>query len=196
MKKLFFSTLCKTIYFTKSVKNNNKNISTALYFLFLGYGAFSPVTDAGRIFTIIYALIGIPLCLVVLDDLGKLFTKSIKKIWSLAFRTYSVDESFNFITPVALAITVAFILAGADMYRQWEDWDYVEAVYFIFITLSTVGFGDVLPDCPGLFLLSYMYVLLGLALAGLTINILMESVALGIDSLETRLSAPKKVKIQ
>lgn len=46
----------------------------------LGYGHIAPVTRMGRIVTIIYACIGIPLLLMVLADLGKLFTRTIKHV--------------------------------------------------------------------------------------------------------------------
>ena len=31
------------------------------------------------------------------------------------------------------------------MFSAWEDWDIASAAYFSFITLSTVGFGDLVP---------------------------------------------------
>jgi hypothetical protein len=45
-----------------------------------GYGHIAPVTRVGRIATIIYACIGIPLLLMVLADLGRLFTRSVKYV--------------------------------------------------------------------------------------------------------------------
>ncbi|XP_022235679.1 TWiK family of potassium channels protein 18-like [Limulus polyphemus] len=44
----------------------------------IGYGNIAPSTTAGRAATIVYAFIGIPLLLMVLADLGKLFTRAIK----------------------------------------------------------------------------------------------------------------------
>lgn len=44
-------------------------------------------TDLGRGFTMIYAFIGIPLVLMVLTDLGKLFTRAIKTVF-LAIRRF------------------------------------------------------------------------------------------------------------
>ena len=32
------------------------------------------------------------------------------------------------------------------MFQAWEEWDFVTATYFSFITLTTVGFGDYTPD--------------------------------------------------
>ena len=47
----------------------------------LGYGHISPRTVSGRIVTIIYAIVGIPLFLILLADFGKLFTRIIKFLW-------------------------------------------------------------------------------------------------------------------
>lgn len=37
----------------------------------IGYGHLYPSTVAGRVFTMLYAIVGIPLVLSILDDLGK-----------------------------------------------------------------------------------------------------------------------------
>ncbi|KHJ89273.1 Ion channel, partial [Oesophagostomum dentatum] len=49
----------------------------------IGYGHLYPSTVAGRVFTMIYAIFGIPLVLSILDDLGKLLTRCLKTPWWL-----------------------------------------------------------------------------------------------------------------
>ena len=44
------------------------------------------------------------------------------------------------VIPVTLCIVIImmYILVGAVMFHQWEDWDLVSSAYFCFITLTTV----------------------------------------------------------
>lgn len=55
-----------------------------IFFLYLGFGNISPRTEGGKIFCIIYALLGIPLFGFLLagvgDQLGTIFGKGIAKV--------------------------------------------------------------------------------------------------------------------
>lgn len=54
----------------------------------LGYGHISPATKTGKAVTIVYAIFGIPILLILLADLGKWFTRSIKMKWAYVRRLY------------------------------------------------------------------------------------------------------------
>lgn len=41
---------------------------------------------------------------------------------------------------------VAYVFLGAAIFCTWESWTVIDASYFSFITLTTVGFGDIVPD--------------------------------------------------
>jgi len=204
----------------------------------------------------IYASIGIPLCLVVLAGLGKSLTRAIKFLWSFirrfyytgsfrrvslhiplsrvrltlcqrllnrvrqavltrrrqqtiraaqtaaadgnciesavvaavdaelqclreldeTFVPYEVDDKFDLPPIVALSIAFLYMLLGAFIYTRWEDWSYFEAFYFTFISLSTIGFGDVVPEHPKNLMATSVYLLLGLALIAMVVNVVMETV--------------------
>lgn len=47
----------------------------------IGYGHIYPMTDTGRVLTMVFALFGIPLMLLVLQDFGKLLTMTMKYPW-------------------------------------------------------------------------------------------------------------------
>lgn len=34
---------------------------------------------------------------------------------------------------------------GAKLFSEWEKWDTLDGSYFCFISLSSIGFGDIVP---------------------------------------------------
>ena len=87
---------------------------------------------------------------------------------------YEVNESFNLPISVAVTILIIYILLGACMYSIWEEWTYLEAIYFVFISLSTIGFGDVIPAHTNFFIISSLYIFIGLSLVSMCINVAIE----------------------
>ncbi|KAJ8686901.1 hypothetical protein QAD02_022695 [Eretmocerus hayati] len=214
----------------------------------IGYGHISPSTTTGRALTIVYAIIGIPLFLIVLADFGKLFTRGIKFLWAFvrrvyytgscrkvrrtvqvqemmkgvqlvydfakmrrpsemspdelaeiqrqqqqhqqtvlsldgnasqqtespstpAMSTFEIDDEFNLPISVAIAILIVYIFVGATVFNIFEDWTFFESFYFVFISMSTIGFGDFVPKDPLYMMLSIVYMIFGLALTSMCINV-------------------------
>lgn len=46
---------------------------------------------------------------------------------------------------VGICIVFAFISGGAALFSWWEGWIPFDGAYYCFITLSTIGFGDIVP---------------------------------------------------
>ena len=103
------------------------------------------------------------------------------RIGSVFLNETELNEDFKLPVSVAVGFIFAYIFLGAGMYRLWEDWTYLESFYFVFITTSTIGFGDILPEHPNFFLLSCVYTFLGLALVSMTVNVIVEFLAKTID---------------
>ncbi|XP_016123334.1 potassium channel subfamily K member 10a [Sinocyclocheilus grahami] len=116
----------------------------------IGYGNISPSTEGGKIFCILYAIFGIPLFGFLLagvgDQLGTIFVKSIAKVEKMFRRKHNQISQ----TKIRVASTLLFILAGcilfvtipAIIFKHIEGWTGLEAIYFVVITLTTVGIGD------------------------------------------------------
>ncbi|XP_042602547.1 potassium channel subfamily K member 2b isoform X2 [Cyprinus carpio] len=114
----------------------------------IGFGNISPHTEGGRIFCIIYALLGIPLFGFLLagvgDQLGTIFGKAIAKVEGMIDK-WNVSQ-----TKIRVISTVLFILFGcllfvtlpAIIFKHIEGWSALESIYFVVITLTTIGFGD------------------------------------------------------
>ena len=46
---------------------------------------------------------------------------------------------------VTLCVMTVYIFLGAIVFSQWEGWSIDDSVYFCFVTLTTLGFGDMVP---------------------------------------------------
>ena len=93
---------------------------------------------------------------------------------------------------VPITVTVMFmglyVFGGAAIFCEWEGWDLISSVYFTFITLTTIGFGDLTPassfhgemDAMQIIkmLFTIIYLLLGLALISMGISLSSEQVKL------------------
>ena len=46
---------------------------------------------------------------------------------------------------IVLLVLTGYICLGATVFAAWEEWTFLDGAYFCFITLSTIGFGDLVP---------------------------------------------------
>ncbi|XP_011867483.1 PREDICTED: potassium channel subfamily K member 16 [Vollenhovia emeryi] len=226
----------------------------------IGYGNICPRTKWGKVATIVYAIIGMPLFLLYLSNIGDILARSFKWIYArcclckcrsrrygaASARTSEVpndpaakrdrwqivssyggevdtssldveetlardddvnqgdgndddDESEESNDPqhvtvpltLCLAIMVGYIWGGAVLFSMWEDWNMLDGSYFCFVSLSTIGFGDIVPgdkiySGQGLdlsFIICSMYLMLGMALIAMCFNLMQEEVMAKIRSL-------------
>ncbi|XP_015713303.1 potassium channel subfamily K member 17 [Coturnix japonica] len=110
----------------------------------IGYGNLSPSTVSGRIFCIFFALFGIPLNLVLLNEIGQLMLLGVQR------SAHHLEEMFHWKIKAALLMKTCalvtglllFLLLPPLLFSNKEGWTYEESFYYSFITLSTIGFGD------------------------------------------------------
>ncbi|KFR10072.1 Potassium channel subfamily K member 9, partial [Opisthocomus hoazin] len=147
-----------------------------------GYGHAAPGTDAGKVFCMFYAILGIPLTLVMFQSLGermntvvRLLLKKIKKC--LGMRTTNV--SMENMVLVGFLSCMGTLCIGAAAFSYFEGWTFFHAYYYCFITLTTIGFGDfvalqkneALQKKPPYVAFSFMYILVGLTVIGAFLNL-------------------------
>ncbi|VEN53303.1 unnamed protein product, partial [Callosobruchus maculatus] len=88
-----------------------------------------------------------------------------------AISNFEIDDEFNLPISVALFILVAYIFIGALGFCAVEKWNFFASFYFVFISMSTIGFGDYVPANPISMILSIVYLVFGLALMSMCINV-------------------------
>lgn len=62
-----------------------------------------------------------------------------------ALSVYTIDDEFNLPISVAFVVLVVYIVFGAIVFCVEEGWGFFESFYFVFISMSTIGFGDFVP---------------------------------------------------
>lgn len=114
-------------------------------FVILGYGHSTPVTIGGKAFCMAYAMVGIPLGLVMFQSIGE----RLNKVASVVIRRAKMylHCSQTEATEINLMMATGFlssiiITTGAAVFSRYEGWSYFDSFYYCFVTLTTIGFGD------------------------------------------------------
>ncbi|NOZ28294.1 MAG: hypothetical protein GXP39_09620 [Chloroflexi bacterium] len=71
---------------------------------------------------------------------------------------------------VLVVLTGMFLLGGTWVFHRLEGWNLLDSWYFAVVTLTTLGYGDLVATRPIAKLMVSLYVILGLGLVGLTIE--------------------------
>jgi len=111
----------------------------------IGYGHISPSTPGGQIFCIFYSLLGIPISGLLLAGLSDFFAGNLLNFYDSQWRQRYGDSRWSLAAFTVIYLLMGFIMfvfAPAVIFSWLEDWNYRESVYYAFITLSTIGFGD------------------------------------------------------
>ncbi|NXH20943.1 KCNK3 protein, partial [Bucco capensis] len=148
----------------------------------IGYGHAAPSTDGGKVFCMVYALLGIPLTLVMFQSLGERINTFVRYLLHrikkcLGMRRAEVSMA-NMVT-IGFFSCISTLCIGAAAFSYYEHWSFFHAYYYCFITLTTIGFGDyvalqkdeALQNKPQYVAFSFVYILTGLTVIGAFLNL-------------------------
>ncbi|XP_034389361.1 potassium channel subfamily K member 15-like [Cyclopterus lumpus] len=148
----------------------------------IGYGHAAPRTDAGKAFCMFYAVLGIPLTLVMFQSLGERINTAVRYLLRRAKQGLGLrktEVSMGNMVLVGLLLCMGTLCVGAAAFSHFEDWTFFNAYYYCFVTLTTIGFGDfvalqktnALQKRPPYVAFSFMYILVGLTVIGAFLNL-------------------------
>lgn len=155
---------------------------TLMVFPLSGYGHAAPSTDAGKAFCMGYALLGIPLTLVMFQSLGERINTFVRFLLHKAKKCVGLrrpEVSMANMVIIGFFSCVGTLCIGAGAFSHYEGWSYFHAFYYCFITLTTIGFGDyvalqkdnALHNDPRYVAFSFVYILMGLTVIGAFLNL-------------------------
>uniref|UniRef100_G3T8M7 Potassium channel subfamily K member n=1 Tax=Loxodonta africana TaxID=9785 RepID=G3T8M7_LOXAF len=148
----------------------------------IGYGHAAPSTDGGKVFCMFYALLGIPLTLVMFQSLGERINTFVKYLLHRAKKGLGMrraDVSMANMVLIGFFSCISTLCIGAAAFSYYEHWTFFQAYYYCFITLTTIGFGDyvalqkdqALQTQPQYVAFSFVYILTGLTVIGAFLNL-------------------------
>jgi len=81
---------------------------------------------------------------------------------------------------VTMGLVAGFIFMGSVLFGVWEGWDWLSSAYYCFITISTIGFGDLVPGGEGFqttadnlkMIAAAAYIVFGMAIMSMAFNLI------------------------
>jgi len=82
---------------------------------------------------------------------------------------------------VALALVIGYVVAGVAFYHASTAWTWVQSLYFVIVTLTSVGYGDLVPEGELIRLFTSVYIVVGVGIIGTALGEVVSSL-LDIDN--------------
>ncbi|XP_068441282.1 potassium channel subfamily K member 6 [Clinocottus analis] len=114
----------------------------------VGYGHTTPLSDTGKAFSILYALIGVPFTMLVLTACVQriMHPLVLAPVGLLQRRMQPRPATTVHFVLLLAAVVLCFFVTPAAIFSTLEpSWSFLDGIYFCFISLCTIGLGDFVP---------------------------------------------------
>ncbi|XP_046397908.1 TWiK family of potassium channels protein 12 [Ischnura elegans] len=138
-------------------------------FTMIGYGNLVPRSGWGKLATVVYAVLGIPLYVLYFMNMGRVLASTFRWLYTKMYQCtqdrVGLDDASSskdgmeggggsgsgsavrVIVPstACLWVLAGYVLVGTIMFAEWEGWNYLDASYFCVTSLCKIGIGDFVP---------------------------------------------------
>uniref|UniRef100_A0A1I7T518 Ion channel n=1 Tax=Caenorhabditis tropicalis TaxID=1561998 RepID=A0A1I7T518_9PELO len=158
-----------TFYKHEDPKNLKWTYGSAFFFSMnvyttTGYGSIAPSSSLGKALVILYGLIFVPLTAVVIRDLGQWALLYLTKMYTILIDNFrrvrgfvdKLDEDEIISLPIKFSVSVMilYLLSATMFIYEYDELSgppdsgisFFHAFYFSFISMSTIGLGDIMPN--------------------------------------------------
>lgn len=109
----------------------------------VGYGSFAPITVGGKVFLVIYSIVTVLTTPIFLNRIANAI---------IVMMCLPRSSGMSYLPTTDQKLQVGFMclflhlfLCGGWAFSLIESWSYWNAVYFSFVTITTIGLGDFAP---------------------------------------------------
>uniref|UniRef100_A0A1I7YNG5 Ion_trans_2 domain-containing protein n=1 Tax=Steinernema glaseri TaxID=37863 RepID=A0A1I7YNG5_9BILA len=137
----------------------------------LGYNRIGPITTEGRLFCIFYGIIGIPITMIIIANVGQYLNQ-----FASHCRKQSEDDvddaSIEYASLALLIVFSAYVAFGAWLLPLLNGQiDFVNGLYYNFLCLTAIDFGQLVPQRVAFLPITFAYVCIGLAITTIAIEV-------------------------
>ncbi|KAK0405113.1 hypothetical protein QR680_017801 [Steinernema hermaphroditum] len=153
----------------------------------LGYNRIGPITTEGRLFCIFYGIVGIPITMIIIANVGQylnqfasLCRKKIELHRERRRRSKGVEETEEDIDDASIEYASLALLIVFSAYVAFGAWllpllngkiDFVNGLYYNFLCLTAIDFGQLVPQRVAFLPITFAYVCIGLAITTIAIEV-------------------------
>ena len=110
------------------------------------------------------------------------------------------EDEVNIPLTVSLLVIAISLLCGAAIFVNFEDWPFLDGAYYSFVSLSTIGFGDLVPNFSdengqvnaGKLVVTWLFLVFGMALVSMCLQMMQDEVGQKIEWLSAKFKAEKE----
>uniref|UniRef100_A0A914V684 Potassium channel domain-containing protein n=1 Tax=Plectus sambesii TaxID=2011161 RepID=A0A914V684_9BILA len=158
----------------------------------LGYGRIEPRTTTGRLFCVLFGLVGIPIVMITLANFGKYLHEMVPKLRNTLKKLASErvqrrnsvmnveidkqqeeeDAEFEMTSMTLIVMLVVYVAVGAALLPLLNgQFDFLNGIYFTFLCLAAIEFGALVPENTNFLPITLLYVCVGLAITTIALDI-------------------------